>query len=211
MGQRLMATKTPVSMKEMGEALSSAWTKLWGDVPTSKSILILLAHYGIETGNGSSLIAFNVGNKRTGKGYTGNWVSFMTWELQGGKRVNQMGDFRAYDTLQEGCMDYLKGLKVGNFAKAWPAVMDGDPVAFATLLRQAKYYTAPLADYVNGMESRFYSLAGQGKLITQDEIVAALISVGYNDVRSYQAARNLTVDGVFGNITRGHLALEVGA
>lgn len=211
MGQRLMATKTPVSMKEMGEALSSAWTKLWGDVPTSKSILILLAHYGIETGNGSSLIQFNVGNKRTGKGYTGDYCTFLTFEIVNGKRVNQDGDFRAYQTLELGCIDYLKGLKTGNFSRAWQAVIDGEPVAFCKLLKDAHYYTQTLPIYTSALVNRFYSLAGQGKLTTQDEIVAALISVGYNDVRSYQAARNLTVDGVFGNITRGHLALEVGA
>jgi hypothetical protein len=211
MGTKVAAIKTPVSVHDMGIALSVAWTKLWGDIPTYKSILILQAHYALETGDGQSLVCFNVGNKRTGKGYTGDYCTFMTWEIEHGQRVNQLGDFRAYPDLTAGCVDYLKGLKNGNFAKAWPLVLAGDPREFAIKLKEAHYYTAPLADYIKAMESRFYGIAGKGKLTTQDELIAALISVGYSDVKSYQAARGLTVDGIAGPMTKGMLALEVGA
>jgi len=60
--------------------------------------------------------------------------------------------FRAFRTLDEGAVDYLELLH-RRFASAWPAVLAGDPVQFARLLKAARYYTADENHYARGLSS----------------------------------------------------------
>lgn len=214
MGQRLVAVKTPVSNVEMKAALSQSWQRLWSETPTDKSLYMLLAHWSLECGGaGSSMYNFNIGNKKgKANGAWGDFVMLPTFEFIAGERVNMDCPFRAYATLDLGVDDYLKGLRGnGNFAKAFPALQAGDPVEFVHQLKLARYFTADEKVYKQALSSRFYGFAAAGKFTNRDDLVAALISVGYQDVKSYQSARGLTVDGVPGPMTRGMLALEVGA
>ncbi len=62
--------------------------------------------------------------------------------------------FRAFHTIDEGAVDYL-GLLNRRFAKAWPAVLAGDPTAFSHALKAQGYYTAPEASYTAGVVALF--------------------------------------------------------
>lgn len=60
--------------------------------------------------------------------------------------------FRAYETLQDGAVDYVNSL-FNRFYKAWPAVLKGDPVEFVHQLKVQKYFTADEATYTKTTQS----------------------------------------------------------
>jgi len=213
MGNRLPSTPTPVTNSQMKAALSQSWQRLWSETPSEKSLYILLAHWSLETGGGSKMIQYNVGNKKAKlNGSWGDFTVFQTYEIINGVRVDMQDAFRAYPSLDAGCDDYLKGLRGnGNFARAFPAIIAGDPVDFAHQLKLARYYTADEKLYKSAMLSRYYAFAADGKYLDKESLGDALTSLGFADVKSYQLARGLTADGIAGTITRGTLALEVGA
>ena len=64
--------------------------------------------------------------------------------------------FRAFDTCDQGVLDHIV-LLVNNprFSQAWPAVVHGDPAAYAHLLKVAGYYTADESIYAQTVSSLF--------------------------------------------------------
>ena len=68
--------------------------------------------------------------------------------------------FRAFDTLLEGAVDYVKLLNK-RFQRAWPAVLAGDPALFAHYLKQQGYYTADETQYTNTLRSTFHTMSSQ--------------------------------------------------
>lgn len=65
---------------------------------------------------------------------------------------NPATHFRAFPTLEAGALDYLDLLH-NRFASAWPDVLLGDAVRFATTLRAQKYYTDTVERYSAGLVS----------------------------------------------------------
>lgn len=55
--------------------------------------------------------------------------------------------FRAFDSLEEGVVDYLELLRT-RFAAAWPALERADPEAFIGALKRTGYFTASLEHYL---------------------------------------------------------------
>ena len=55
--------------------------------------------------------------------------------------------FRAFTTLDAGAADYL-GLLQRRFARAWPAVLAGNPEAFIRTLHEVGYFTASVERYL---------------------------------------------------------------
>ena len=60
--------------------------------------------------------------------------------------------FRAYPTLEMGAGMYLSLLHT-RFTAAWPALVRGDATSFVTGLKHQGYFTAPLAQYMTGVQS----------------------------------------------------------
>ncbi len=113
------------------------------------SLVLLCAHVGLETG-WRSCHGWNLGNVKHTAGDGHDWVTFVTREFLGGQwRVLQQ-DFRCYPSLEDAVPDYLHLLR-GQFGYAWSAVESGDIPEFAARLRARGYYTAPEADYREGM------------------------------------------------------------
>lgn len=210
MGNLVPTVNTKATNSEMKAALSQAWTTLWDETPGDTSILVLMSHWALETGGGGSMMCWNVGNVKGRKdGSTGDYCLFKTWEILGGQRVDMVDAFLAFPDLNSGVEFYLKTLK-NKFSLAWNSVIQGDPAQFAHNLKLQRYYTASESSYTSLMKSKFYFYAGEGKLTNQSDLIASLISCGFSDLKSYQAARGLTVDGIPGPISRGMLALECG-
>ena len=63
---------------------------------------------------------------------------------------NPASRFRAFATLDEGCLDYLSILG-DRFSAAWVYLDAGDADAFAAALHRARYYTAPESVYATGL------------------------------------------------------------
>lgn len=78
--------------------------------------------------------------------------------------------FRAFSSLDEGMAAHLQIL-ARRFAKAWPALLAGDFVAFAHALHDQGYFTASPDAYANGMRGPFNALVASS---TYEELVASI-------------------------------------
>jgi len=143
----------------MYAALAAAWPSVIGGTPSRESLLVLLAQWSLETGNGASMVGWNVGNFKASAS-SPLWTSFLTTEYQGGSPVQMMQNFAAYPNLQAGVSAYL-GAMQGHFGGAWQYVLDGDVDGFAQALSDEGYYTAPEATYQAGLEARYNALDAQ--------------------------------------------------
>lgn len=148
--------RTVVTPMQLLAALESADPSL-----TRESRLTLLSQWALETGRGRSCHCFNLGNVkgRPGGADGHSWTFFRCDERLNGVRVwfdppDPACCFRAYDSLDEGCADYLGQLR-GRFGFAWPAVLAGDPVDFAHRLKVARYYTSTEAQYARNLAALY--------------------------------------------------------
>jgi hypothetical protein len=66
--------------------------------------------------------------------------------------------FRAFNTLLEGCIDYVSLLNK-RFTNAWPAVCAGNPAQFSHMLRTQGYYTADESSYTRTLTSVFGTIS----------------------------------------------------
>ncbi len=78
--------------------------------------------------------------------------------------------FRAFGSLDEGMGEHLQ-LLAKRFAKAWPAVLAGDVVAFAHALHDQRYFTADPDVYARGMRAPYEALIAS---TTYEELVATM-------------------------------------
>lgn len=148
---------TPCTPKALYDALWRAWapTLADGTLPTRASLLVLLAHWALETGWGHGCHNNNLGNKKHVKGDGRDFTMFRCNEVLGGRVVwfdppDPATWFVAFPTLDAGAADYLAGLKK-HFAGAWAYVVAGDAVQFCHALKVAHYYTADEASYTAGV------------------------------------------------------------
>lgn len=155
---KLPATRTPVSVPELAEALRVAAGAELGAQLTRDALLVLLAQWHLETGGGVFCMCWNIGNAKSVMGDGYDWTEFATTEVVRGETIHLVGRFRAFETLAAGAADYVR-LLAHRFARAWPAVLAGDAEAFARTLHQLGYYTAPVDAYVRNMRARLEACA----------------------------------------------------
>jgi flagellum-specific peptidoglycan hydrolase FlgJ len=147
-------TLTVVHPPDLYTALRVAWPS-----GSRASALVLLSQWAFETGRGKACHCYNIGNIKHVPGDGHDFTQFRCNEIIGGKMVwfdppNPATSFRAYETLALGVADYLRVLQK-TFASAWPAVLAGDPAAFAVSLHNAHYYTADPSVYSRNLVSLF--------------------------------------------------------
>ena len=211
--------RTALDPEAVRKALTEAWILKFGVQPSSDSITVLLAQIAQETG-WRACWNWNLGNVKAGPGQDYCELAGV-WEINSkGERVDLPKgapgtQFRAFATLELGITAYL-GVMFKRFASAWPAVLAGDPHEFAVLLRKAKYYTAPLAEYSRGVVSHFEQLR-EPPLRTKAQISVVLNRLGY-DTTDYIAAVKMfqkehmsqaDADGIVGPKTRGVLRVAL--
>ena len=145
------ATKTPFTPAELIAALRAAYVPQLGHDPSNDVLGVLCAQVALETGNGASCICHNIGNFKAGEGP--DVCSFTTTEWLGDPPAPQVMvcQFSAWPTLEAAAEAYLHALYT-RWPEAWSAAVKGDAQGFAAGLRQRGYYTAPLAQYVAGVE-----------------------------------------------------------
>ena len=183
-GQFILATRTPTTPQDVYAALIKAWRAQLGTEPKRESLLVLLAQWAHETGTGRATWCYNLGNVKAKPGGARDYTFFTCGEeltreqaqaLLKDARVSVVKEysrggttmvsvrivpdhpaccFRAFRTLDDGAADFLELLRK-RFASAWPAVEDGDPAAFAHLLRLARYYTASVESYTRALKAHF--------------------------------------------------------
>jgi hypothetical protein len=155
--------QTLCAPRDMYDALHAAWLRCAQDAePGRASLLVLVAHWALETGFGHSCWNWNIGNKKRIPGRDFYYVRCN--EIIGGKEVwydppAPACAFASYPDLASGVLDYFVGLR-GQFRAAWPAVLNGDPSQFCHLLKLAHYYTADEAVYTSGVVRCYRQLDG---------------------------------------------------
>lgn len=157
MPEQVPVQRTTPTTKGFARALLLAWHKLFGEYPTKAQAGVLWSQYTLETGRGAACWNWNIGNVKKHPADGFDWIALPgTWEIVNGKRVvldvkNPGSWFRAYGSLDHAMSEHLGFLRNKRYAPAWPAVMTGDPDAFARKLRALGYYTAPADDYAAGL------------------------------------------------------------
>ena len=161
--QCVPTAQTLCAPKDLYTSLRAAWDILIQDSTcTRASLLVLLAHWALETGFGHYAWCWNIANKKHVPGDGHSYYMIRCNEIIGGKLVwfdppDPATWFIAYDNLDDGARDYLVGLR-GRFRAAWPAVVAGDPAQFCHLLKLADYYTADEATYTASVVRCYHQL-----------------------------------------------------
>ncbi len=160
---------------------------------------------------------WNIGNAKSREGDGYNWTNFRCWEVIKDRKTwfdppHPQTRFRAFDTLEEGAVDYLKMLHE-RFFLSWPAVESGDPKEFAHLLKRQGYYTADEGEYASALNLRFNtyrktirleSTTIEQRLLSKDSPFKTPASKELSDTRAVQWALTQlgfdvgTVDGKAG-------------
>lgn len=127
---------TPLSEGEARVALVRALGRL-GATSSPDVVALLMAQSALETGRWGRLHHFNFGNIKAGGSWDGAATTFSCGEVVDGvPRVLPEGDprcfFRAYETPEDGAVDYLRLL----FRKVhWrEGLLSGDPLEFNAAL-----------------------------------------------------------------------------
>lgn len=141
--------RTPVTRADLRAAISRALERTDGQRPAAELVNVLTAHASLETASGDRMYNFNFGGIK-GASASGTTAVCRTHEVLGGKDVVIKDGFRAYGSLDEGALDYVRTMK-SRFGGALAPAARGDVTGFASALKKAHYYTAAEADYSRGL------------------------------------------------------------
>lgn len=158
--QKVEPQRTPVTRADLRAAISRALERdAHGRRPEAELVNVLTAHASLETASGDRMYNFNFGGIK-GASAAGNTAVCRTHEVLGGKDVVIKDGFRAYGSLDEGALDYVRTMK-SRFGGALAPAARGDVTGFASALKKAHYYTASEADYARGLTSLMGAPTGQ--------------------------------------------------
>lgn len=155
-GQAVQAQRTKLSTPEASSALESALAQHLGETPKAETVAILTAQWSHETGGGSSMFNFNFGGIK-GTGPSGLHVTQRTREGYGASEVTIRDRFRAYQSANEGALDYV-GLLSRKYPKALEAAEQGDAARFVDELHAGGYFTGDKAAYTRSVTNKTASL-----------------------------------------------------
>lgn len=161
--------RTKVSRAELRAALGRALERSDGHRPAAGLVDVLTAHASLETASGDRMYNFNFGGIK-GVSPSGSTAVCRTREVLAGKEVVVHDGFRAYASLDEGALDYVRTMKT-QFSAAVAAASRGDVAGFASALKSAHYYTASEADYAHGLGSLMG--ASSGKAVSESTASAS--------------------------------------
>ncbi len=143
--------RTPVTRAELRDAIARAHHRLTGHAASAGLLDTLTAHASLETGSGGHMYNYNFGGIK-GAGPTGATARCRTKEVIDGREVTVRDGFRAYGTLDEGALDYVKLMR-GRFSGAVSFAERGNVDGFAHALKQAHYYTADESRYAAALHA----------------------------------------------------------
>lgn len=141
--------RTSVTRADLRGAIGRAYQKVTGQAPSSNVLDMLTAHASLETGSGAQMYNFNFGGIK-GKSPTGETARCRTKEVFDGKEVEVRDGFRAYRSLDDGALDYVRLMR-DRFGGAVSKAESGDVDGFAHALKQAHYYTADESKYASAL------------------------------------------------------------
>lgn len=152
---------TPVTAREVSEALRVAFGRASGLVVTRETLALATAQSALETGRWKSIHRYNLGNIKAGPTYEGYYCQFRCNEVIGGKVVwfdppHPQTNFRAFLSLEDGATDHVSFLAHrARYAPAWSELLRGEPELYVRALKTAGYFTANEAAYTKAVVSLF--------------------------------------------------------
>lgn len=185
MGNRVKRVRTEISTPQMAQAISEGWRELFGTTPSQDQVAMVLAQNALETGHRKSMWNYNIGNITTdGKGKY-NYFDDLTTDEQMKPGVWQKKNlkYRAYPSLRDGVLDYLKFISSKRYSGAWKYILNPDPVAFSKSLKEAGYYTANEAGYTKTL-SKLYNQYAKSNIPLNDgkpEMLSFMTNQPQND------------------------------
>lgn len=157
-GQTELPNKfTTVTPDEAAKAISIGYQKVTSKKPSAVILVLLLAQWALETGNGSAVHNYNFGNTKRSSADT-YYQFFRCNEILNGQTVwfdppAPECAFSAYLTPEAGAEAWIRILK--KRPNWWNGLLTGDVTAFNTGLSTApKYYTANPTSYLNLLKNR---------------------------------------------------------
>ncbi|MBX3186738.1 MAG: hypothetical protein KF819_06970 [Labilithrix sp.] len=141
--------RTRVDREQIRGAIRRALAHTEGAPPPEQLVDVLTAHASLETASGDRMYNFNFGGIK-GRGPSGATAKCRTREVIEGREIVIRDGFRAYGSLDEGALDYVRTMKT-RFGGALAPAARGDVAGFAGALKRAGYYTASEADYARGL------------------------------------------------------------
>lgn len=161
------ATRTPLTAGQARVALGAAWRTHTGEDASRETVALLVAQWALETGWGKAMFNNNFAGIKA-KEVEPHTYYTTTEELAPESvphdprikvlktispklvrvRVSPEHEwcrFRHYDDAGEGAVGYVEKLHQ-RFPRAIPALLAGDASRYATALKMARYFTAPLDD-----------------------------------------------------------------
>ncbi len=173
MGNRVSRTQTNVSQSQMEDTIRESWNELFGYKPSNEQIAMIMAQNSLETNNRKSMWNYNIGNLTTdGKGQYNFFDDLTTNEQVKPKVWKKLRlKYRAYTSLKEGVLDYLKFLKGKKYSSAWEHIENPNPEKFSKALKAAGYYTANEAPYTKAISKLYNQYSGQNQSLPQDKIL----------------------------------------
>lgn len=162
------AVRTPLTSGEAASALTRAWTEVVGDEPAGGTTALLTAQWAHETGRGASMFNYNFGGIK-GEGPSGLSVAQRTREGWGATERTIVDRFRAYESADQGAVDYVK-LLVRRFPEAVEAARNGDAGGFVHALKTRGYFTGDEGAYTRSV----HRLAGEFSGVDASSVDGAL-------------------------------------
>lgn len=156
---------TPLTPSYLAYLLNEGWKLLFGQYPKREQVALLWAQVSLETGYRSCHLS-NFGNIKKIPGHT--WTMFRCSEILAGKEEffdppSYICGFNAYASGEEGAKEYIQFLSQRkHYARAWAAVLTGDPEQYSHALKLCNYYTASESLYTKGiirLTTQFMSIA----------------------------------------------------
>jgi len=150
---------TPIDPESAGAALSRAYASLTGSKPSPAVLNLLLAQWGLETGNGKSVHNFNFGNQKSASGDE-YYQEFEAGEIVDGQEQKSVMHFAAYKDIDSGALAYVKILH--RRPQWWGGLQSGDPHTFVSGLVAVPgqhYFTADPARYLKSLSDELPKFA----------------------------------------------------
>ena len=154
---------TALTAAEAAYAFREGWYKVLGYYPSNRSLAVLLAKSGLETGRWKKIHNYNFGNikkkRKPDDGHT--FTMFPCSEILKGKEVffkppHIQTHFAAYPTTPAGAEGYIRFVsQKDQYKKAWQKVIEGDPSGYCHELKLAGYYTANEVKYTENVVCMF--------------------------------------------------------
>ena len=139
------------------EAFKVGYTKFMNDVPSKKTLAILVSQSALETGWWrAGLHCWNFGNTRCNPDKLSDgeyFTMFKCGEIIKGKEVffeppDPRSVFQAFESAEAGVRHHLRFLATkNNYKNSWVQAIKGNPEQYIIELKKAGYFTASLEKY----------------------------------------------------------------